>query len=246
MPENNLLLVKFGGKKHLELLKEGCLYSNPIQKYRNDGTVFRGDKNEGIVPIDPSKISIKDKDGKEWFTDLMLPRPTSVLQSIQGDENTFIFCSAMITKDILITSCEEKSNPLVFCDEFKKAVQPFGDYALIFSAAEICGRLTEAKKIAPYPLGYISGPIIYRDLNDFSEASKYHTAYNVSGSEYDRYFVKNLSYRNQNEWRLIIDGSEKPLEANCGDGFSIHIGKLDWAYLFDTPTFLNTFQSNDD
>lgn len=49
-------------------------------------------------------------------------------------------------------------------------------------------------------------------------------------------------YRNQNEWRLLIDGTHKPLEPNCGRGLSIFIGKLDWAYLFDTHTFLNTFQ----
>jgi len=54
--------------------------------------------------------------------------------------------------------------------------------------------------------------------------------------------VKDISYKNQNEWRLLIDGTHKHLEPNYGERFSIFIGKLDWAYLFDTPTFLNTFQ----
>jgi hypothetical protein len=60
---------------------------------------------------------------------------------------------------------------------------------------------------------------------------------------YDRYFVKDMGgYEKQNEWRLLVDGCEKPLEANSGDGFSIFIGKLDYAYLLDTQTLFNSFE----
>jgi len=48
----------------LELIKEGQLYFNPIQKYRDDGTDWRGDKNEGIILIDPCKTSIKNSEEK--------------------------------------------------------------------------------------------------------------------------------------------------------------------------------------
>lgn len=241
MKKEPFLLAKFGKKEHLELIKEGQLYFNPIQKYRDDGTDWRGDKNEGIIPIDPCKISIKNSEGKDFFTDLVIPHPTKVSESIQGDKNTFIFCSAMITQDILILR-DGHNNEYILNETFKNVIRNFGKYVLIFNPYEILGRLRTVRSKYSPEFGHISGPIIYRDLEDFSERGDYSTAYNISNNSYDRYFVKDISYKNQNEWRLLIDGFHKHLEPNCGEGFSIFIGKLDWAYLFDTPTFLNTFQ----
>lgn len=225
----------------MESIKNGQLYFNPIQRYRDDGTDFRGDRNEGVIPIDPSKISIRNIEGKDWFTDLRIPRPASIMDSVQNDEDTFIFCSTIVSKDILVPH-EKGSNTFVFSEVFKNSIQNFGDYVLLFNSAEIHNRLQTVQKIIEPRFGYMSGPIIYRDLNDFSETGNYFKAYNVSNSPYDRYFVKDLRYKNQNEWRLVIDGSEKPLVSNHGIGFSVYIGKLDWAYLYNTPTFLNTFQ----
>jgi len=233
-------LAKFGKKEHLESLKKGLLYFNPIQKYRDDGTDFRGDPNEGVIPIDPSRISIKDSKGRDWFNDLGIPRPTSVMKQAQNDSNTFIFCSAIISKNVLIPH-EDKINS-VLCETFKNAIRKFGEYVLLFNSYEIITRLIKVQKTFEPRFGYMSGPIIYRDLADFSEIGDYHKAYRISSSFYDRYFVKDSMYKNQNEWRLLIDGESQPLVPNCGDGFSLQIGKLDWAYLYETTTFLNTFQ----
>lgn len=138
------------------------------------------------------------------------------------------------------------SNEYLLNETFKNSIQNFGEYVLLFNSYEILERLRTVKLKHEPEFGYISCQIIYRDLEDFSEIGDYNTAYNISKSVYDRYFVKDMNYRNQNEWRLLIDGTHKPLEPNCGGGVSIFIGKLDWAYLFDTPTFLNTFQCADD
>lgn len=241
MNKEPFLLAKFGEKEHLELIKEGHLYFNPIQKYRDDGTDWRGDKNEGTIPIDPCKISIKNSEGKDIFIDLGIPRPTKVSEFIQGDENTFIFCSAMITQNILILR-DGHNKEYILNETFKKSIQNFGEYVLIFNPYEILGRLRTVRSKHKPEFAYRSGSIIYRDLQDFSERGDYSTAYNISNSVYDRYFVKDISYKNQNEWRLLIDGTCKYLEPNCGEGFSIFIGKLAWTYLFETSAFLNTFQ----
>jgi hypothetical protein len=219
----------------------GNLYFNPIQKYRNDGTVFRGDKYEGMIPIDPQKISIRNADGKEWFTDLGLPRPSRITQVLKDDHQTFIFCVAVISMDILKEK-ERGSNTYVFNEAFKNTMRDFGDYALIFCSEELIERLENARKTHVPEFVSMSGPIIYRDLNDFSDAGSFHTAYRVSKSKYDPYFVKDNKYKNQNEWRLLIDGATQQLEPNCGEGFSLFIGELEWAYLHETSIFLDTFQ----
>ena len=43
---SKFILAKFGKKEHLEQLKEGNIFFNAIQTYRDDGTDYRGDKME--------------------------------------------------------------------------------------------------------------------------------------------------------------------------------------------------------
>lgn len=245
MSGHTIILAKFGQKDYLQSIKEGKLYFNPIQKYRDDGTDFRGDKNEGEVPIDPVKISIKDQDGNDLFMDLKIPYPTKVSMTLQDDENTFIFCSAMITREVLTLKVGH-NNLYVLKEDFKREIQQFGEYVLIFHSAEIIERLNKVREEYDLEFGFISGPITYRDINDFSDKGDYHVSYNTSNSAYDQYFVKDVSYINQNEWRILIDGSQNPLESNCGYGFTIAIGELDWAQLVETKIFLDTFQLIDD
>ena len=91
--KDTTLLLKFGQKCHLESLKAGNLFFNPISKFRNDGTLFRGDENEGKIPINPSTFFI---DGK-CYGDII----KSVMASYEGDDNMFIFCTLRILTQIV-------------------------------------------------------------------------------------------------------------------------------------------------
>ena len=234
MPDNALYLAKFGRKEHLESIKRGYLFFNPISKYRDDTSAFRGDKFEGMVPIDPSTMSI-GSGGKEWFTDLGVPRPVSAFSYFQNDEKRFIFCAAMITKEV---SVKMSKSEFALGKSFKNSVRQFGDYVLLFSANEINHRLHTNANVKFRQIGFESGPIIYRDLSIFS--GDYHTAYSITNCDSDRYFVKDKKYKDQNEWRILIDGYYQHLEPNCGEGYSLFVGELEWAYLFETATFLET------
>jgi len=174
-------------------------------------------------------------DGKEWFTDLGIPRPTSAFSYLQDDEKRFIFCTAMITKEV---SAKTNINEFALNESFKSAVRQFGDYVLLFSANEINYRLHTNDNVKFQRIGFASGPIIYRDLSIFS--GDYHIVYNITNCDSDRYFVKDKKYKDQNEWRILIDGYYNHLEPNCGEGYSLFVGELDWAHLFETSTFLNT------
>ena len=55
----------------------------------------------------------------------------------------------------------------------------------------------------------------------------------------DRYFVKGLTYRNQNEWRVIIAGEQGMLKANCGTGILLHTYPFQGSQLMKTTDFLN-------
>jgi hypothetical protein len=230
------LLAKYGERKHLEMLNEGHIYFSPVSKYRSDTSNYRGDHNEGKVPIDPSKIVIKDHLGQNIFDHL--PKPNSVKQSLVNDEGILMFCTSMITKKIMV----EDNDHYIFSNEYITAIKDFGDHVLLINSGELLKLLSKARMNVTPEFAYTSGPIIYRNLSGFSNQKSYHEAYNSTGSVYDPYFVKSDQYISQNEWRLIVDGSYESLPTNDDGSYTVKIDKLEWALLIDTTTFLNTFQ----
>ena len=223
------LMAKYGKKEHLEELKNGKIFFNAIKKYRNDGTDYRGDYMEGKIPIDPSTIAIYDKSGKNMFD--YLPRPNTVTQMLYNDDNFLMFCASAITKEIME---EKEKNHWILLEEYKKEMKQFGDYALIFWSSEFLEKIKLAKKIHIPQFGYDAGIVKYRDLSDFSNMS----AYRTTGSITDRYFVKGMQYKLQNEWRMVIGGEYEPLELNCFAGYFINSTPFQYAMLMKTEEFM--------
>ena len=227
----NFLIAKFGIREHLEQLMNGEIFFNNIQYYRDVGTDFRGDSMEGRIPIDPTKIQIFDKNGKDIFESV--PYPTSVIECFPNDINLLMFCAATITKQVL----EQQGNhTYCFKEEFKKAIREFGDYAVLTYTRELIDHIRAVTDESGQKIACDSGRIIYRDLSDFCDYSPY----NTTGSPLDRYFVKSIDYRNQNEWRLIIDGEERKITPNCGKGFVLKTKPLEYATIMKTEDLLNS------
>lgn len=236
MQEEIMIFAKFGEQKHLEMLKNGIVYLNPISKYRSDSTLYRGDKNEGMVPLDPTKIKLLDENGNNLF-DKIRP-PDSVKKAFVGDDDLLIFCVSMITTKMFRRN---HSNKLVLTDNYKNAIKDFGESVLLFWPSEFLKLLKTAQKNAIPPFGFDGRPIIYRDLSDFSKDGDYFNAYNTTGNNLDHYFVKSSNYKEQNEWRLIVGNANEPLPKNDDGSYIINIGKMEYATLADTEIFLNTF-----
>lgn len=123
---------------------------------------------EGKIPIDPAKIKILGKDGKDIFE--TLPRPDTVTQSLLGDENLMMFCAAAITAEVMDYVEGNKWN---FKDKFKSAIQNFGDYVLLFWSIELLEHIELVTDSNGQRIGYDSGPILYRDLRDYDNTEEY-------------------------------------------------------------------------
>lgn len=230
--KKNFLIAKFGKEEHINLLKEGKIFFNQIYKYRNDGTDYRGDSMEGIIPLDPNDIEIYSLSGKSLFDNI--PRPDFVTQSIYGDDNLMMFCASTITKSIMV---EVNENIWKFKDEFKESISKFGDYVLVFWSGELLEKIKTSVDSNGQKIGYDSGMILYRDLTNFEDTHEYRS----TGSVLDRYFVKSLSYKSQNEWRVIIDGEKQRLVPNCMDGFLIESTPFEFSVLRKADEFLNGY-----
>jgi len=227
-------LIKFGEKEHLEELKNGEMFFSSVKNYRGNLTEHRGDKYEGKRPIAPSTFEMYDESGKSLFESI--PRPSVIMTVSENDDYVPLFCAAMINDKVLyyINNKQKKLK-----SEFLDATSKFGDYALIFNPIEIINRLVDARKREGNKWGSTTGPIIYRDLKDFSNQQEYKKSYNTTGSFYDTFFVKDKSYMWQNEWRAIVDGCDAPILTPNENHLKINIGKLDWSYLCKTQELSN-------
>ena len=94
--------------------------------------------------------------------------------------------------------------------------------------------MNESEYIRYLFLKSVGTSVKYRDLFDFSNKS----AYSTTGSITDRYFVKGMQYKMQNEWRMVIGGEYKPLELNCFDGYFINSTPFQYAMLMKTDEFM--------
>lgn len=228
--ENNFLIAKFGEREHLEQLQKGNIFFNVIQEYRNDGTNYRGDRMEGKIPIDPHSLKIYDEEGNNIFE--TIPYPSSVTMSLNGDEGILMFCAAIINET---NTMQISENEWIFKEEFKSAIRSFGKYVLILKSEELLKHIQKSTDEKGQKIVYDSGAILYRDMEDFENMQEYKT----TGSRYDSYFVKGLSYKNQNEWRVIIDGEKEPLKINCETGFMLYTYPLESSIIMETDRFLN-------
>lgn len=222
------VIFKFGKKDNLEDLKSGNLYFSPVDKYRNDGTYFRGDRNEGCVPLDPSSVHVNGQ-----YISNYLASATMVYESEKG---LYMFCAASLTESIYMPY-DGKPN---LKSDFKKAIRPFGDYVFVVNRTELVKRICEAKDKHPEKLGVMWDNITYRDLNSYSIELR--ELYNRSGTKLDRFFVKSNEYEHQNEWRIIIYGLETALLPNNNEAFSINVGAFENCLIFQSDEFLDTLE----
>ena len=223
------LLMKFWPLKYLEALQSGCLYFNPISKYREDFDKHNGDENEGGTPINPQfPIS---------YAGITLPPFHSAMEFID-DHGVFLFCVSVISKKILRY---DNDGTFELKKEFIDKMSKFGDYCFLFSKDELISKVIQTQSNYVPKFGYDSGRIIYRDINNFDD-NDYKNAYFSTGRVSDRYFVKSKEkYELENEWRLMIFGSEQALIPNSVDGYSLNIGAFNYGYILECSK-LSTFK----
>lgn len=234
-----LYLVKFGTKEHLKQLADGYMFFNVVENYREDKSDYRGDINEGKIPVNPQKIELIMQNGGNLFD--IVSRPDKVMRSVVGDEKTLLFCASKLDEKVFHKINDTNRRNL--CDEFRHEVHKFGDYVLLITANELIYRMQ--KQVDHKFTGFLRGSVEYRDLKDFSEEQDFRKIYFPYDNFYDPFFVKDIKYEWQNEWRMILQDDKNQISKPCGTGVIVNIGKLDYALFYDTENFLNGISMTD-
>lgn len=226
----NFLIAKFGKKEHLLQLQNGEIFFNSIQTYREDDTAYRGDIMEGRIPINPETIKIYDKEGMDIFE--TFPRPDKAYQGLLSDEKIMMFCASAITTEIV----KNPNNSIwKLKEDFKKDISGFGDHVMLLWSIELLEHIEAATDEFGQKIGFDSGCVLYRNLDDYKNTDEYRR----TGSPLDPYFVKGLSYKNQNEWRAIIYGEKKTLISNCNNGFLLKTYPFKFSRIMKATEFLD-------
>jgi len=140
-----------------------------------------------------------------------------------GDEKIPLYCCSQLSEAILY---QETETSLKFHDEFVSEMEKFGAYYMLFSKAEFLQNMLSF--IEENNFGGKWGTVSYVDLkSEYSiELMNDH-----SWNQYDSFFKKDLPYRWQNEWRMLLVSNDMPLIPAGYDHYIATIKPLSWFHI---------------
>jgi hypothetical protein len=190
-----MLLLKLGQREHLETLRKGLLYMNPLAFFRSlEADQARGDRSEGIdyvyQPADCDLVFDTGIPGSEKIRVSAASGLAGVRIRMQRTSSCNIFCMFAVTNPM--------EGPL-----FPKSHQWFGDSFLVFTQTqEFLSRIAAAAKRQGLKGEW--GLVQYYDENK-------HTG--GAGR-----FWKSSSFSYQSEYRIALEtGTEGPFRFEVGD-----------------------------
>lgn len=193
--DNKGYILKFGKLEHLHSLGAGKVFFNTISKYRDDETAYRGDNSEGKIPLAPQSVYFYDENGNYLFGK-KIPMPDSIEIGLNNDDNLHMFCAVLL--DICILD-KTNSDSFVIKSSVRNEMMQFGDYVAVINIDEFEAKLRRIMDNKEQGLNaFIFDKIKYIDKANLT---------NIPKEKIDYYYIKDIKYKNQNEWRLIIFGN---------------------------------------
>jgi hypothetical protein len=225
--------LKFGSElSHLESLRKGNIYMNNfnyfIELEKKTGKKGMGDKNEAAQVMSNMEINFYDP-----ITNELMGTAHATSMNFRYDDYKFkpVFCLYAITAEMfeIVEETEEYCNTaLTFTyDQRQELLNSFGEHVL-YIKPEFTTRISNYLNENDY--AYTRGMVKYRDfsVNEKERLEAYHK------QDTDSFFFKDIYFKNQNEYRLVI------LNNNVEDKLEINIGNLeDIAFLLNSQDVLN-------
>lgn len=225
------MLIKVSSKKeYLEDLCAGKIYMNESGYFRKLEDAYRGDKFDGRCLISFHNhlgefLEFGPEDEPEQRIKISLDAIKDFTVGFSGDDKIPLYCCSQLSEAILY---QETETSIRFRNEFVSEMEKFGGYYVLFNKSEFLQNM----------LGYIEekhlggkwGTVSYVDLK--SEYS-IELLNDNSRNQYDSFFKKDLSYRWQNEWRILLTSNDLPLIIERNHHYIATIKPLSWFHIGD-------------
>ena len=190
-----MTLIKFGEKEHLQMLKEGSVHFNPLSRFREDTTLFRGDELEGKYIIDTSKGFFIDGIDISKFGE-----GARATLTYEDSDDALIFCAAVLDSS---NSQFVDSHRINVEDSFIEEMRNFGQYAIVFDGATFVSKVNSALDILHCNRAYHG--VEYCNKNNHVAVHSIIQKLKPILDNDTIYFIKDKRYKLQHEWRYVID-----------------------------------------
>jgi len=186
------------------------MYLNEAGYFNKLEDGYRGDKFDSkIIQIKPL-IKINE----------MELTPDILIQSFVGDDKVPILCTTILNEQCLFVGDDNKIKiKKNVIDELKK----FGNYGLLFYYGELKNKLDDYAKL--------NDIFVDQDIVKYCDIQSKESYRLYKGDIYNKYFIKDNSYKNQNELRFIFLSNNKkrftPLVPQDQDHIEIDIKPLE-------------------
>lgn len=190
-----MVLIKFGEKEHLQMLKEGSVHFNPLSRFREDTTLFRGDELEGKYIIDTSKGFFIDGIDISKFGE-----GARATLTYEDSDDALIFCAAVLDSS---NSQFVDSHRINVEDSFIEEMRKFGQYAIVFDGTTFVSKVNSALDILHCNRAYHG--VEYCNKNNHVAVHSIIQKLKPILDNDTIYFIKDERYKLQHEWRYVID-----------------------------------------
>lgn len=222
-------------KEYIDDLLAGHLYMKESGFFRGLEDTYRGDIFDGRKPMDVSghTIELRSEDGESLiFNDSEFNIVKNFHMGFVGDDKVPIFCACMLNTDLLEITGEYTFRVK---REYIEELSKFGKYVAVIPIGEMIDKLNKFNK-QHKKMGIMYGAIEYTDImHAYSLNEDFEN--DVVG-QYRCFFRKDLSYRCQNEWRILAVG-EQPLIGENEDHMILNVGKFEYALSLEMDMLIN-------
>ncbi|MTK08471.1 MAG: hypothetical protein F8N38_15475 [Hungatella sp.] len=218
---NNFLLKVCEKEEYAKDLKAGKLYMKESGYFRKLEDNYRGDYNDGKIPIKSDLVKYNKLDNSSERFSEVFPGVKVVLQAgFQGDDKIPIFCSTLFNEKILQGVYKKGEHKVYqFKSSYINEMRRFGKYMVVFRLDELISKLKDENAIGDV--------VSYWKIEELYGLRNINTSHN-----YRQFFNKDIAYQNQNEYRILIPDS-KLIEKNK-DFHILSVGELVTARIFET------------
>ena len=224
------MLIKFSNeKKHLQDLANGNVFMMESGYFRKLDDRFRGDKFAGKCVIDMNSPEWCIRSGPTESNPEVITLPGTSIKDFsigfKGDNKIPMFCCTELSESILE---EPVNHTMHFKSTFIEEMEQFGQYYMIFSRNEFINNMYEY--IQKHEFGGRWGNVTYTELSKAYD----HTSFGRGRNIYDPFFIKDISYKKQNEWRIILKPSCTPIIKENENHHIATIPPLKWCHIGET------------
>ena len=203
------LIRVFQQKDYRTAFINGHIYLHEAGYYNKLEDGFRGDEYDSKIVQTKQPIIINGV----TFT------PDIIIQGFVGDDKIPILCTTIINEQCLFINAE---NRYQIKREIIHELKKFGNYGVLFFYGELINNLNE------YAVS--NDILIDQDIVKYCNLGSEHCLSLYKGDLFNKYFIKDSHYKNQNELRFIFLSNNKnkftPLVPQNQDHIEIDIKPL--------------------